>query len=276
MPGTPAPNLLTGVLRGIHAQENPSLKNYLSFHIQTHIISWRWSSAGDFQKLHLDRRWPWSQHLLLGPVPWEATLLMTRALPLENTEREQAGPVLEGELLVSGPQGRQPQAGRLPTCCPLSPSPEWHQKRQEPRRLWAWRRSADRERLMCLAVERTRSAAWTARLRALWSSSRSSRSSGMECRCPPAGRERAAGGHSAASRAQGAEVGPPGGAQNLRRQGSAMLTREDWVQLRSARLVTDPLLSPREVCPCSLGLSFFTSLRTMTPSWRNIFEDEGR
>lgn len=91
--------------------------------------------------------------------------------------------------------------------------PPWcHQKRQEPRRPWAWRRLADRERLMCLVVERTLSAAWTARLRALLSSSRSSGSSWMECRCLLAGREGAAGGHSAAGRAEAAEVGPPGDA----------------------------------------------------------------
>lgn len=91
-------------------------------------------------------------------------------------------------------------------------APQCHQKRQEPRRPWDWRRLAERERLMCLVVERMLSAAWTARLRALLSSSRSSRSSWMECRCLPAGRDGAAGGHSAASRAEGAEVGPPGDA----------------------------------------------------------------
>lgn len=90
--------------------------------------------------------------------------------------------------------------------------PWCHQKRQEPRRPWAWRRLADRERLMCLVVERTLSAAWTARLRALLSSSRSSRSNWIECRCLLASREGAVGGHSAAGRAEGAEVGPPGDA----------------------------------------------------------------
>lgn len=53
-----------------------------------------------------------------GWCPEKLLLLMTRALPFENTEREQAGPVLEGELLLRGLQGRQPQAGRLPTCPP--------------------------------------------------------------------------------------------------------------------------------------------------------------
>ena len=147
-----------------------------------------------------------------GWCPGKLLLLMTRALPFENTKTEQAGPVLEGELLVRVCRGDSNRLAACPPVFSLSLSPECHQKRQEPRRLWAWRRSADRERLMCLAVERTRSAAWTARLRALLSSSRSSRSSGMECRCPPAVREEAAGGHSAASRAEGAEVGPPGGA----------------------------------------------------------------
>lgn len=95
-----------------------------------------------------------------------------------------------------------------------SRSPGWRQKRQEPRRPRAWRRSADRERLMCLVVERTLSAACMARLRALLSSSRSSRSSWMEFRGPRAGLEEAAGGDSAAAaaaRAVGAEVGPRGG-----------------------------------------------------------------
>lgn len=108
-----------------------------------------------------------------------------------------------------GLEGRQQQAARPPVRH-LSLSPRYRQKRQEPRRLWPWRSSADRERLMCLVVERTLWAAWTARLRALLSSSRSSRSIWMECRCPP-GREEAVGGHSAAGRAEGAEVGPPGG-----------------------------------------------------------------
>lgn len=85
-----------------------------------------------------------------------------------------------------------------------------HQKRQEPRRPRAWRSSADSERLMCWVVERTLSAASTARLRALLSSSRSFRSSWTECRGPRAGREQAAGGHSAAARTGGAEVGAGG------------------------------------------------------------------
>lgn len=105
-------------------------------------------------------------------------------------------------------------SSRLPAHS-LSLSPRGCQKRQEPLRLWAWRKPADSERLMCLVAERTLSAAWTARLRALLSSSRSSRSSWMERRCPLAGREEAAGGHSAAGWAEGAvgaEVGPPGDA----------------------------------------------------------------
>lgn len=85
-----------------------------------------------------------------------------------------------------------------------------HQKRQEPRRPRAWRSSADSERLMCWVVERTLSAASTARLRALLSSSRSFRSSWTECRGPRAGREQAAGGHSAAAGTGGAEVGAGG------------------------------------------------------------------
>lgn len=101
-------------------------------------------------------------------------------------------------------------AGCLPLAIHASLSLEWSQKRQEPRRPRAWRSSADRERLMCLVVERTLSAACTARLRALLSSSRSSRSSWMERWGPPTGREEAAGGHSAAGRAEGAEVGPGG------------------------------------------------------------------
>lgn len=67
------------------------------------------------------------------------------------------------------------------------------QKRQEPRRLWAWRRSADSERRISRVVERTLSAACTARLRALCSLSRSPRSSWMECRCPRDGRKEALG-----------------------------------------------------------------------------------
>lgn len=64
---------------------------------------------------------------------------------------------------------------------------------------------------MCLVVQRMLSAAWTARFRALLSSSRSSRSSWMECRCPRAGREEAEGGHSAAAGwGEEAEVGPGG------------------------------------------------------------------
>ena len=63
---------------------------------------------------------------------------------------------------------------------------------------------------MCWVVERTLSAASTARLRALLSSSRSFRSSWTECRGPRAGREQAAGGHSVAARTEGAEVGAGG------------------------------------------------------------------
>ena len=101
--------------------------------------------------------------------------------------------------------------GRLPAPARhVSLSLERSQKRQEPRRLRAWRSSADSERLMCWVVERTLSAASTARLRALLSSSRSFRSSWTECRDPRAGREQAAGGHSAAARTEGAEVGAGG------------------------------------------------------------------
>lgn len=56
------------------------------------------------------------------------------------------------------------------------------QKRQEPRRLRAWRRSADRERLSWRVVERTFSAACAASLSAACSSSRSFRPSWTECR----------------------------------------------------------------------------------------------
>lgn len=107
-------------------------------------------------------------------------------------------PSSRGSAGLPGRQG-------LPSPAPrASLSLERSQKRQEPRRPRAWRRSADRERLMSLVVERTLSAAWTARLRALLSSSRSS---WMEWRGLPAGRAETAGGHSAAARA---EVGAAG------------------------------------------------------------------
>lgn len=58
-----------------------------------------------------------------GQCPGKLLLSMTRALPFENTETEQAGPVLEGELLVRGLQGRQQQAARPPTCPPSVSEP---------------------------------------------------------------------------------------------------------------------------------------------------------
>lgn len=58
------------------------------------------------------------------------------------------------------------------------------QKRQEPLRLRAWRRSADRERLSWRVVKRTFSAACAASLSAACSSPRSFRPRWTECRVP--------------------------------------------------------------------------------------------
>lgn len=163
------------------------------------------------------------QQVALVPAPpsgagaWEAASLDEQSSPVLQTRRLSSRACAGGRTPHEGSSwlSWETAAAARPPVRHVSLHPQCHQKRQEPRRLWAWRRSADRERLMCLVVARTLSAAWTARLRALLSSSRSSRSSWMERLCPPAAREEAAGGHSAAGRAEGvvgAEVGPPGGA----------------------------------------------------------------
>lgn len=116
--------------------------------------------------------------------------------------------VTPADPLPGGQQqpARQPAPPRQPVLGLLG-----SQKRQEPRRLRVWRRSADREWLMCLVVERMPSAACMASASAVLSSSRSSRSSWMERRCPPATREGVEGGQSAGAEwAEEVEVGPGG------------------------------------------------------------------
>lgn len=170
--------------------------------------------------MYLDRRRPQSQNLLQGLVPWEVTSLENQNPSILKTLRLSRQGLCWRESSLRGIYGAfrnrfsRPLAWGMPAnlACHLSLSRKCHQKRQEPLRPWAWRRLANSERLMCLVVERTLSAAWTARLRALLSSSRSSGSSWMECRCPLAGWEEAVGGHSATGWAEGAEVGPPGDA----------------------------------------------------------------
>lgn len=143
-----------------------------------HVISRRWTSAGQESP-----RGSWSQHLWIGPVPG-------RLLPLYS---EDTG--LSRWLTLLGRGCRAFWASVAPATCwrwaagvtrPLSLSvaePLGNQKRQEPCRPQAWRRSADRERVICWVVECMSSAACTAWFRAACSSSRSLGSSWMWMGC---------------------------------------------------------------------------------------------
>lgn len=93
-----------------------------------------------------------------------------------------------------------PGGQQQPAHHPAPASQFWvsrNQKRQDPHRLWVWRMLAERERLMCLVVEQIPSAACMASVSAVLSSSRSSRSSWMERRCPLTAQVGVEGGQSA-------------------------------------------------------------------------------
>lgn len=78
---------LSGFLRRNQAQENSCLTTICPSIYKIHIISWRWTSAGGSQRLHGDRRWPWSQRLLQGLVPWEVTSLGDQGPSVLKTPR---------------------------------------------------------------------------------------------------------------------------------------------------------------------------------------------
>ena len=114
--------------------------------------------------------------------------------PLNSRDTQQAGPELEGHFsggrcaAFSSDSSRPPARGQQQPAHQPAPA-RWFwvsksQKRQEPRRLWVWHRSADREPFMCLVVEWMPSAACMASASTVLSSSRSSRSSWKERCCP--------------------------------------------------------------------------------------------